>query len=606
MDGRPSLRKEGGQNPAYRSTHYPLTHLERARPLLHLPYHELPVKEPGEPDTRSPLRFLLWLARHQKNLLFWNAFFGIGWMVSQALLWAAVGAAIDHGIARHSESGLLLWVAIVMALGLFQAVCGSLRHQLAVTNWMNAAYRTVQVIGHHIARTGNSVTDEIQSGDVVNTVAADAMRIGGAYDVLARFLGSIVAWIVVSIILLSTSVELGLIVLLGVPILATLTVPLMTPLHANQAAQREAAGRLAALGSDTVAGLRILRGIGGEEVFLGNYRRQSDLVRRAGNRIATPQAGLESGQVLLPAVLTAIVTFLGARDVMRGTLQPGQLVAFFGYATFLTTPLRTAIEYVISTTRAYVGAGRVLRILTVEPLVKEPENPRPWPDCVAVLEDVRSGIRLKQGLLTAVVTENATDASLIADRLGRFAADTEGIMLNGVALDEFSVKDTRANIVVSEIEPRLFSGELRYELVPHRATSDAVICTALDAASALDILDALDDGLSTCVEERGREFSGGQRQRLSLARALLRDSDVLILVDPTSAVDTHTEARIALRLSDARRARTTLITTTSPLLLEHVDYVYVYREGRVVAEGTHAMLAAQSSDYRHIVLREDS
>ena len=177
MDGRPSLRKEGGQNPAYRSTHYPLTHLERARPLLHLPYHELPVKEPGEPDTRSPLRFLLWLARHQKNLLFWNAFFGIGWMVSQALLWAAVGAAIDHGIARHSESGLLLWVAIVMALGLFQAICGSLRHQLAVTNWMNAAYRTVQVIGHHIARTGNSVTDEIQSGDVVNTVAAHWWRV---------------------------------------------------------------------------------------------------------------------------------------------------------------------------------------------------------------------------------------------------------------------------------------------------------------------------------------------------------------------------------------------------------------------------------------------
>ncbi len=606
MDGRPSLRRKGGQNPAYRSTHYPSTPLEKAPLLLHLPYHELPVEDPGEPDTRSPLRYLLWLARHQKHLLFWNAFFGIGWMVSQALLWAAVGAAIDHGIARHSESSLFRWVGIVMALGLFQAVCGSLRHQLAVTNWMNAAYRTVQVIGHHIARTGTSVTDEIQSGDVVNTVAADAMRIGGAYDVLARFLGSIVAWIVVSFILLSTSVELGLIVLLGVPILATLTVPLMKPLHATQAAQREAAGRLAALGSDTVAGLRILRGVGGEEVFLGNYRRQSDLVRRAGNRIATPQAGLESGQVLLPAILTAIVTFLGARDVMRGTLQPGQLVAFFGYATFLTTPLRTAIEYVISTTRAYVGAGRVLRILTVEPLVKEPTNPRPWPARVEVLEDVRSGIRLQRGVLSAVVTENSSDASFIADRLGRFVADVDGVVVNGIALQEFSVKDTRTNIVVSEIEPRLFSGELRYELVPHRSTSDATIREALDTSSALDILDALDDGLGTSVDERGREFSGGQRQRLSLARALLRDSDVLILVDPTSAVDTHTEGRIASRLSDARQGRATLITTTSPLLLEHTDHVFVYRDGRVVAEGTHATLINQSSDYRHIVLREDA
>ena len=135
---------------------------------------------------------------------------------------------------------------------------------------------------------------------MVNTVAADAMRVGGAFDSFARFMGAILAWIVVSFILLSTSVQLGLIVLIGVPVLASLTTPLMAPLHQTQAAQREAAGRLAALGSDTVAGLRILRGIGGEEVFLDNYRHQSARVREAGFRIASPQAGLESGQILLP------------------------------------------------------------------------------------------------------------------------------------------------------------------------------------------------------------------------------------------------------------------------------------------------------------------
>ncbi|MGA2432549.1 MAG: ABC transporter ATP-binding protein [Acidimicrobiales bacterium] len=574
--------------------------------MLHLPYRELPVEEPGTPDTRSPLRYLMWLASYQRVLLFLNALFGIGWMVSQALLWAAVGAAIDHGIARHNEVELFRWVGIVMALGLFQAVCGSLRHQLAVTNWMNAAYRTVQVVGHHISTTGTALTDEIPSGDVVNTVAADAMRIGGAYDVLARFIGSIVAWIVVSFILLSTSVELGLIVLIGVPLLAMFTVPLMRPLHAAQAAQREAAGRLAALGSDTVAGLRILRGVGGEDVFLGNYRRQSNLVRRSGNRIATPQAALESGQVILPAILTAIVTFLGARDVMNGSLQPGQLVAFFGYATFLTTPLRTAIEYVISTTRAYVGAGRVLRILKVDPLVRDPDEPVAWPTRIEVLEDSRTGIRLTRGTMTGVVTDNADDATVLSDRLGRFVADVDDVLVNGVALTAFSVHDTRSNIVVSEIEPRLFSGELRLELVPHGVTNDARILDALEASSALDILDALEDGLGTNVEERGRGFSGGQRQRLSLARAILLDSEVLILVDPTSAVDTHTEGRIAARLSDVRHERTTMVATTSPLMLQHMDHIYVYRSGRVVGEGSHAHLLANSSDYREIVLREDA
>lgn len=574
--------------------------------MLHLPYRELPVGDPGSPETGSPFRYLAWLARHQRWLLTLNALFGIGWMVSQALVWAAVGAAIDHGVENHDTGSLFKWVALVVALGAIQAVCGSLRHQLAVTNWMNATYRTIQVIGRHVASTGPALTDEIPAGDVVNTVAADAMRIGGSYDSFARFMGAIAAWIVVSLILLATSIQLGLIVLLGVPILGSLTVPLMRPLHRTQAAQREAAGRLAALGSDTVAGLRILRGVGGEEVFLDNYRAQSQLVRAAGTQIAAPQAGLESGQVLLPAVLTGLVTFLGARDVMNGSLQPGQLVAFFGYASFLTTPLRTAIEYIIQSTRAYVGAGKVLRILRVKPTVSEPENPVSWPLRLVRIEDRRSGVVVERGQLAAYVTNTPDEATLIADRLGRFVADTEDVLINGIAINSFSLVDLRAHVIVSEIEPRLFSGELRYELMPHGIVDDEAILRVLQATSSLDVLDALEDGLSTTVEERGRGFSGGQRQRLSLARAILANADVLIMVEPTSAVDTHTEGRIAARLREVRGDQTTLVATTSPLLLEKMDVVFVVQEGRVVDQGTHAQLVERSSRYRQIVLREDA
>ena len=574
--------------------------------MLHLPYRELPVGDPGTPDTGSPLRYLAWLARHQKWLLSLNALFGIGWMVSQALVWAAVGAAIDHGIQRHSDAELFKWVAVVVALGLIQAGCGALRHQLAVTNWMSATYRTIQLIGRHVATTGPALTDEIPAGDVVNTVAADAMRVGGAYDSFARFSGAIVAWIVVSFILLSTSVQLGLIVLLGVPILGSLTVPLMRPLHATQAAQREAAGRLAALGSDTVAGLRILRGVGGEEVFLNNYRAQSQKVRVAGTRIAAPQAGLESGQVFLPAILTGAVTFLGARDVMNGSLQPGQLVAFFGYASFLTTPLRTAIDYVIMSTRAYVGASKVLRILRIVPTVTDPENPVAWPAEVSRLEDLRSGVVVERGQLIALVTDTPDHAAVIVDRLGRFAPDTDDVLVNGVAISSYALSDVRSHVIVSEIEPRLFSGELRYELMPHGLVDDERILHVLRATSSLDVLDALEDGLSTTVEERGRGFSGGQRQRLSLARAILTNAEVLILVDPTSAVDTHTEGRIAARLREVRGDRTTLVATSSPLLLEKMDVVFVVLDGQVTEHATHRELVERSSTYRQIVLREES
>ncbi len=175
--------------------------------MLHLPYRELPVDDPGTPDTRSPLRYLAWLARHQKLAPLLERHLRHRLDGVQALVWAAVGAAIDHGVERHRHAELFKWVGVVIALGLIQAVCGSLRHQLAVTNWMNATYRTVQVIGEHLSVAGTAITDEIPAGDVVNTVASDAMRIGSTYDSFARFSGAIVAWIVVSFILLSTSVR---------------------------------------------------------------------------------------------------------------------------------------------------------------------------------------------------------------------------------------------------------------------------------------------------------------------------------------------------------------------------------------------------------------
>ena len=573
--------------------------------MPHLPYRELPDANPGTPPTRSPSHYLAWLARQQRGLLSLNAVFGIGWMVSQALVWAAVGEAIDAGLVHHSPRALLTWVAIVMVLGIVQALCGSLRHQLAVTNWMHAAFRTSHIIGRHITATGDALTDEIPAGDIVNTVMADAMRVGGTFDSSARFAGSIVSWLVVSFILLGTSVQLGLIVLVGVPLLTCLTIPLMRPLHRAQAAQREAAGRLAAQASDTVTGLRILRGVGGEDVFYANYQRQNERVRLTGVRIATPQAGLESGQVLLPAVLTVIVTFIGAHDVMNGQLQAGQLVSFFGYTTFLTTPLRTAIEYVISVTRAYVGANKVLRIVRTVPTVRDGATRYQWPDGFTELRDERSGVTLRDGRLVGIVSADSADVVPLVERLGRFSADMRGVTLDGAPLEEFALSETRRHVVVSEIEPRLFSGQLREELTPHDDRDEAAITVALHAASATDILELLAEGLDARVEERGRGFSGGQRQRVVLARALLTHADVLILVEPTSAVDAHTEERIAQRLRLMRDGQCTVLVTSSPLLLETTDEVYLLHEGRAVTHGTHNDLVAQCADYRRIVLRTD-
>ena len=163
------------------------------------------------------------------------------------------------------------------------------------------------------------------------------------------------------------------------------------------------------------------------------------------------------------------------------------------------------------------------------------------------------------------------------------------VPLSGLARDV-----VRRRIVVSDTGSTLFSGPLR-DGIDIRHEGDAAVARALHTASAEDVLEALADGLDEVVAERGRSFSGGQRQRLVLARALAADPEILVLVEPTSAVDAHTEARIAARLREQRAGRTTVVTTTSPLLLDKVDLVVFVRAGKVVATGTPPRPAARGA-----------
>jgi ABC-type bacteriocin/lantibiotic exporter with double-glycine peptidase domain len=117
-------------------------------------------------------------------------------------------------------------------------------------------------------------------------------------------------------------------------------------------------------------------------------------------------------------------------------------------------------------------------------------------------------------------------------------------------------------------------------------------------------MDALPEGLETVLTERGRTFSGGQRQRLVLARVLTLDPEILVLVEPTSAVDAHTEARVAARLREHRAGRTTVVATSSPLMLDAVDEVALLHDGRVVATGSHRELLDTTPAYRRVVTRE--
>ena len=566
----------------------------------------LPLPEPGTPDIRSPARLLVWVGRQQLGTLTLGVLFGIAWMVAQALMPFTVGRGIQEGIVDDDGSALALWASLLLGLGIVVGFAGVMRHRLAVQNWLRASFLLAQVVSHHAARSGPAVRARVSTGEVVATVSNDALRAGGAFDITARGAGALASYVVVAAILLSSSVALGILVLVGVPVLVATLGGVIRPLQARQRDQREEVGKLTALGADTAAGLRVLRGIGGEQAFFDRYRRRSQVVRVAGVKVATPQSTLDAAQVLLPGIFVVLVTWLGARFVLSGRIDAGDLVAFYGYAAFLVIPLRTAAEAVDKITRSLVGARRMISVLSVERPVADPDAPAPEPPPGSELVDTVSGVVAAPGLLTCIASAVPDESAAIAARLGRLSSE-HGARLGERPLEELSLAAVRRRIVVSEQEPVLFSGELRAQLDPWgRAGSDEQVLEALAVANAHDILDALPEGLDTTIDERGRSFSGGQRQRLVLARALLADPEILVLVEPTSAVDAHTEARVARELRRSRRGRTTVIVTTSPLVLEQADRVVFVVAGRRVAEGTHRELLRARPDYADTVTRGEA
>lgn len=574
-------------------------------PLGHVRNH--PMTDLGEPVVSSPTRLLFWLARMQWTSILVAVVFGTVWMLAQAMTPLVLGKAIDEGVAARDTGALVQWVLVLLALGLVGAAAGVLRHRAAVSNWLTAAYRIYQLVTRHSARLGGSLPKRVATGEVVSVGASDLEHFGQVMDITGRFVGAVVSFVAVAFILLSTSVPLGLLVLIGVPVLLFAVSPIIRPLHRRQTVQREQVGELTTLASDIVTGLRILRGIGGEETFATRYRRDSQRVRDAGVRVARVQSVLDASAVLLPGIFVVLVTWLAARYAVAGTITIGELVAFYGYAAFLVTPLRTLTETVQKMTRGHVAARRTIRVLAMEPDLPEPARPADAPRSGAELVDATSGLVVRPGLVTGVVSARPTDAAALADRLGRHVDPDAAhpVSFGGVRLTELPLATVRQRILVNDTDARLFSGTLRDELDPRKSGDDEPVLAALDAAAARDVLDALPDGLDAAVEERGRSFSGGQRQRLVLARSLVADPEILVLVEPTSAVDAHTEARIAARLRAARAGRTTVVMTVSPLVLDQVDTVAFLDGGRVVAEGTHRELLDSSPRYRAVVNRGD-
>jgi ABC-type multidrug transport system fused ATPase/permease subunit len=479
---------------------------------------------------------------------------------------------------------------------------------------------------------------------VLSVSASDSDEFGSLTEIVSRFVGALIAYLVIAGLVLSTSVKLGIVVLLTAPLIVLFAMPLLRPLQRREEIDRSRTSDLTSMATDIVGGLRILRGIGGERTFARNYTEQSQHTRQAAVSAGVWQAVVEATGVLFSGLFLVALTWLGAGEAVAGDLSVGQLISFFGYAIFMVWPIQTFFELAQKWVRSVVSARKTVAVLDQQPPWHAPQQPLTLPDH-AVLHDQESGFVAEPGEFTIIVSAVPDDSAALADRLGRYLpADHEpvsldvtnglkgraarrarqqqhaerarlaerdrqlagqkwGVSLGTVDLADVGIDQVRERIVVSDTASQVFAGTLQAAVDPHGRLSLAEAETMLRVAAAEDVFAGSHGGWQGRIDERGRGLSGGQRQRVVLARVLGLDPQILILVDPTSAVDAHTEALIAERLVAHRRGKTTIVATVSPLLLHHADRVAFLVNNQVVAYGKHQELLQTNPNYRRTVAR---
>ncbi|MFJ4918710.1 ABC transporter ATP-binding protein [Streptomyces sp. NPDC088725] len=450
---------------------------------------------------------------------------------------------------------------------------------------------------------------DLKSGEVLTIATEDADQTADIIEVVPLLVSSLVAVAVAALALGLADLRLGLLVIVGT--VATLSVLAVMSRRIGDST-REQQARVARAGAkvaDLITGLRPLHGFGGNHAAFGSYRKVSTDAKRQAITVARVNGTYAGTALALNAALAAAVSLTAGWLAFGGDITIGELVMAVGLAQFIMEPLKLFSEMPKYVMIARASAERMALVLSAPP-VTVPGARRPEAGGGLEVDCVRYGslrtlkFEVPAGEFTAIAAYQpraAADlASVLAVNVAPRAYEGE-VRLGGQPLADLSVEAVREHMLVNPYDGEIFAGTLRTNIDP--SGSSRMIAEAVEASMLTDVVALHRDGLDYAVRDRGANLSGGQRQRLSLARALAADTDVLVLHDPTTAVDAVTEQLIARNVAKVRRGRTTVVITSSPALLDAADRVLVLDDGVITAQDTHRNLLATDEDYCLAVAR---
>lgn len=529
--------------------------------------------------------------------------------VCEALVAVVIGMTIDQAVVPGDSAALAGWVGTLVALFVVLALAGAVGYYRLGRAEQRIAHDLRVKIAERVVDERGGTEGLARTGEVLSLSTSDALRVGSVAEAVGGAASAIAALAGGVLYLLVASWELGLVVLVGLPVVVIAAQRLAEPLIERSTAEQEAVAHASGVATDLITGLRVLKGIGAEAAGSARYRVVSRAARDGRIHAARYMGLYESATLAIGWVFVVLIAWLGGRLAMSGAITIGQLVAAAGMAAFLVFPLQriTALSADLAVVRA--SSERIAGFLAAPPAVAD------GTDAVAAvasgrltLDGVVSGtlrgldLAVAPGEWLGVVATDQRDALSLRDLLGRRADPQAGSVCYGEAdVRTLLLHELRGAVVVADHGAVLFDGTVGENVAVEQAPG-VHLARVLAATTADQVTAVLPAGAASPVGESGRWLSGGQRQRVALARAVATGASVLVLHEPTTAVDAATEAAIAAGLRALRARQTTVVIATSPAWMAVCDRIIVICDGVVVGEDSHVALTRRDARYRAAVL----
>jgi len=527
-----------------------------------------------------------------------------------------VKIVIDDVIGAHDPS-LLPWVigGILLAYA-GKNLASSLRIRFNNTLEQRVIYDLRDQVFTALQRLSISYYENRSTGEIMNRVNNDVEHVERIFiDGLESLLMSSLTLIGISVILFSLNWKLACLSLLPIPVLVYAASYFTNKVHKFYRSVRESSAELNAYLQDAISGIRETMGFNREVHERGRFNQRSKAYCDSNLRVMTLWSMYSPGMILVGSLGSVIILWYGTGEVLAGSLSVGELVAFLSYLALFYVPVNQIHSVNHMLQHALAAGERVFEILDTRPEITDrPGAVAPagrlrgevaarevffhYRAEIPVLKNVSFDVRAGERI--ALVGPSGAGKSTLIKLLMRFYDVTEGaITLDGHDLRDLPLAYVRSQIGLVQQEPFLFNGTVRENIVyGDLSAGQARIEEVAEAARAHEFVIELPEKYDTWIGERGVKLSVGQKQRISIARVLLKDPPIIIFDEATSNIDTETEVKIREALVELTRNRTTFIIAHRLSTLRHVDRIFVLDGGRLVEDGTHDVLLARSGLYR--------